>query len=418
MTNASWMPSSTSPAVGMVRASLETGAKIGGWSSSCRVPVPQRSCGARPPTTTIGEPANCAWATALTPLVTPGPGGEHGEPGDPGQLAGRLGGEGRGLLVAHVEQPRSASVGLDRAVVHREDVRAESVNIVSTPWARATATASSPAWPVRSASVLSGMPAGYSRRSGRGTAWFVRLQRVHDHEQQVGAHLRRPGAERRAGGRARAGTPRRCRRRGRGRGRRTSSGCRPPAAIRAIQGSRTRSGTTLRRSTAIVANASRSGSPLLKSRSTGSSSRSAITSSSTVSSGVARCGEPGQDRRARRRRGRRRAPSPCRARSRAGPARAAARSSSRSPHSRILPPGSSGRLVVAGDALGEHQRREAAPEDRVGVALAEPDAQPGGHAVAEAGEQVVVDARGRSRSSASGRRCRRAAPGRGRPASG
>ncbi len=48
--------------------------------------------------------------------------GEHGEAGNPGQLAGRLGGEGGRLLVAHVEQPHRR-VGLDRAVVHREDVR-------------------------------------------------------------------------------------------------------------------------------------------------------------------------------------------------------------------------------------------------------------------------------------------------------
>ena len=50
-------------------------------------------------------------------------GGEHGEPGHPGQLAGGLGGERRGLLVAYVEQPHRR-VGLDRAVVHREHVRA------------------------------------------------------------------------------------------------------------------------------------------------------------------------------------------------------------------------------------------------------------------------------------------------------
>ncbi len=49
-------------------------------------------------------------------------------------------------------------------------------------------------------------------------------------------------------------------------------------------------------------------------------------------------------------------------------------------------------LVVPGDALAEDQRGEAAPEDRVGVLLAQADAEPGGHPVAEAREQVVVDA--------------------------
>ena len=58
-----------------------TGASSGGWSSSCRAPLPQRNAGARPPSTTTGEPLNYALVTAETPLVTPGPGGEHGEPG-------------------------------------------------------------------------------------------------------------------------------------------------------------------------------------------------------------------------------------------------------------------------------------------------------------------------------------------------
>ena len=121
--NASSMPGSTSAAVCSVFASFETDSRIGGWSSSCRLPLPQRLAGARPPTTTIGEPANCAWAIALTPLVTPGPGGEHGQARHPGELAGRLGRERRRLLVAYVEQPHRR-VGLHRAVVHREHVGA------------------------------------------------------------------------------------------------------------------------------------------------------------------------------------------------------------------------------------------------------------------------------------------------------
>ncbi len=53
----------------------------------------------------------------------PWAGGEHGEAGDAGQLADRLRGEHRRLLVPHVEDPHRR-VGLDRAVVHREDVGA------------------------------------------------------------------------------------------------------------------------------------------------------------------------------------------------------------------------------------------------------------------------------------------------------
>ena len=48
----------------MVRASLGDRREIGSWSSSWSAPVPHRFCGARPPTTTIGDPANYAWATA------------------------------------------------------------------------------------------------------------------------------------------------------------------------------------------------------------------------------------------------------------------------------------------------------------------------------------------------------------------
>ena len=121
--NASSMPSATSAALWMVRASLETGAKIGGWSSSWRLPVPQRLAGARPPTTTIGEPPNRACATALRPLVTPGPAVSTASPGRAGELAGRLGGEGSGLLVPDVEDLHRR-LGLHRPVVHREDVGA------------------------------------------------------------------------------------------------------------------------------------------------------------------------------------------------------------------------------------------------------------------------------------------------------
>ncbi len=56
-----------------VTARLVTGATIGTWSSSCSEPEPHRPCGARPPSTTTGEPFIHAAVIALTPLVTPGP---------------------------------------------------------------------------------------------------------------------------------------------------------------------------------------------------------------------------------------------------------------------------------------------------------------------------------------------------------
>ena len=189
--NASSIPPATSARGVDGARRLVTGATIGGWSSSCRLPVPQRFCGARPPTTTSGDPLNWAWAIALTPLVTPGPAVSTARPGLPGQLAHRLGGEDGGLLVTHVEDPHRW-VGVDRAVVHREDVGADRVNIDSTPWAAATATACWPAW----ASTGSDARGAGSARSGRWAArvpgsWTRRL-----------ARSRRPGTGVHAAGRA------------------------------------------------------------------------------------------------------------------------------------------------------------------------------------------------------------------------
>ena len=56
-----------------MRALLVSGATNGTWSISWSEPWPQRNCGARPPSTTIGELFLCAEAIALMPLVTPGP---------------------------------------------------------------------------------------------------------------------------------------------------------------------------------------------------------------------------------------------------------------------------------------------------------------------------------------------------------
>ena len=110
----------TSAALAAVQARFATGARIGGWSSSWRLPAPTASPGrARRDDHRCAE--NRAWATALTPFVTPGPAVRTANP-DPGQLAGRLGREGGGLLVPHVEQAHRR-VGLDRAVTDREDVR-------------------------------------------------------------------------------------------------------------------------------------------------------------------------------------------------------------------------------------------------------------------------------------------------------
>ena len=64
-----------------VRADLVIDETTGTWSNSCSEPEPQRRCGARPPSTTSGEPLKCAVVIALTPLVTPGPAVSTATPG-------------------------------------------------------------------------------------------------------------------------------------------------------------------------------------------------------------------------------------------------------------------------------------------------------------------------------------------------
>jgi hypothetical protein len=83
--------SSTRPAISPVSsgvaANLTTGRTNGTWSISCSEPWPQRSAGARPPRTSIGEWFCCAPAIALIPLVTPGPAVSAHTPGSRVTLA-------------------------------------------------------------------------------------------------------------------------------------------------------------------------------------------------------------------------------------------------------------------------------------------------------------------------------------------
>ena len=137
-----------------MRACLVTGATIGGWSSSWRLPLPQRLAGARPPTTTIGEPANWACAIALTPLVTPGPAVSTASPGTRVSLPVASAAN-AAVCSWRTSSSRIGGSALTAPSYIGKTWAPERVNIVSTPWARATATASSPAWPVRR-SLLSG----------------------------------------------------------------------------------------------------------------------------------------------------------------------------------------------------------------------------------------------------------------------
>ena len=64
-----------------VRAERVSGATNGTWSISWSEPWPQRIAGARPPSTTIGEPFISAEPIGLMPLVTPGPAVSAATPG-------------------------------------------------------------------------------------------------------------------------------------------------------------------------------------------------------------------------------------------------------------------------------------------------------------------------------------------------
>ena len=132
---------------------------IGGWSSSWRLPLPQRFCGARPPTTTIGDPANCAWAMALMPLVTPGPAVSTASPGRRVSLPVASAAN-AAVCSCRTSSSRIGGSALTAPSYIGKTWAPDSVNIVSTPCARATATASSPAWPVE----LGGRFIGHDRR--------------------------------------------------------------------------------------------------------------------------------------------------------------------------------------------------------------------------------------------------------------
>ena len=64
-----------------VSAIFVTGASSGGWSSSWSAPWPHRPSGARPPSTTTGDPLKWAVVMPLTPFVTPGPAVRTAKPG-------------------------------------------------------------------------------------------------------------------------------------------------------------------------------------------------------------------------------------------------------------------------------------------------------------------------------------------------
>jgi hypothetical protein len=67
----------------MLAAHLQTGVISRTESSSCNEPMSESDLGAAPPMQTIGTPARCAVARAVTVLVTPGPAVTSATPGRP-----------------------------------------------------------------------------------------------------------------------------------------------------------------------------------------------------------------------------------------------------------------------------------------------------------------------------------------------
>ena len=109
------------PASFTVSADLTSGATKGRWSISCSEPEPQRSSGARPPSTQTGEQLAWAPAIALIPLVTPGPAVSAATPSRRVALAKPSAAKTARLLVPHVDDLDPLGFA---AVVYGEEVAA------------------------------------------------------------------------------------------------------------------------------------------------------------------------------------------------------------------------------------------------------------------------------------------------------
>ncbi len=141
--NASSRTGAMSSTLCAVTADFDTLSTIGGWSSSCRLPDPQRLLGARPPTTTSGDPEKLAWAMGLTPLVTPGPAVSTARPGLRVSLPMAS------AANTAVGSWRTSMIGIGGSALTAPSYigntwAPERVNRCSTPWARATSIAWTP----------------------------------------------------------------------------------------------------------------------------------------------------------------------------------------------------------------------------------------------------------------------------------
>src|SRR3954452_5687825 len=152
---ASWTARGISATWCTVWAALVTEASSGGWSNSCRLPMPHRFAGARPPTTTSGDPLKRAWVIALTPFVTPGPAVSTAKPGTRFSLP-TASAANTAVCSCRTSTIRIGGSAWTAPSYIGNTCAPDRVNIASTPCAAATATACSP--PCLSSLMAAGYP--------------------------------------------------------------------------------------------------------------------------------------------------------------------------------------------------------------------------------------------------------------------
>ena len=117
------------------------GAAIGCWSISCNAPRPCRSVGAAPPSSTTGDCAICAFLSAVTAFVTPGPAVTAATPGMPVSRAAAS------AAKTAAASPRVSTTRMPRALAPErigEMCPPQSVKSSRTPWASSAAATASP----------------------------------------------------------------------------------------------------------------------------------------------------------------------------------------------------------------------------------------------------------------------------------
>mmetsp|Transcript_23987 Transcript_23987/g.83242 ORF Transcript_23987/g.83242 Transcript_23987/m.83242 type:complete len:248 (+) Transcript_23987:370-1113(+) len=126
-----------------VATHLQMGLSTDIWSMSCRLPLPRSSVAAAPPMRTRGDSAICAFLTAVTVFVTPGPAVTAATPGTPVRRATAS------AANTAVTSCRTSTTRMPVALAATrigEMCPPTSVNRNLTPCALSTCATSSPPW--------------------------------------------------------------------------------------------------------------------------------------------------------------------------------------------------------------------------------------------------------------------------------